>query len=43
VKDKVKLVIIPSKYTPEQLDEAKKLCEEPAGSSEQEPATENHP
>jgi hypothetical protein len=43
VKDKVKLVIIPSKYTPEQLDEAKKLCEEPAGSSEPEPATENHP
>jgi hypothetical protein len=43
VKDKVKLVIIPSKYTPEQLDEAKKLCGEPAGSSEPEPATENHP
>jgi hypothetical protein len=43
VRDKVKLVIIPSKYTPEQLDEAKKLCGEPAGSSEPEPATENHP
>jgi hypothetical protein len=43
VRDKVKLVIIPYKYTPEQLDEAKKLCGEPAGSSEPEPATENHP
>jgi hypothetical protein len=43
VRDKVKLVIIPSKYTPEQLDEAKKLCGEPAGSSEPEAATENHP
>src|SRR5215472_787455 len=43
VKDKVKLVVIPTKYTPEQLDEAKKLCGEPAGSSEPEPATENHP
>jgi hypothetical protein len=43
VKDKVKLVIIPSKYTSEQLNEAKKLCGEPSGSSEPEPATENHP
>jgi hypothetical protein len=43
VRDKVKLVIIPSKYTPEQLDEAKKLCGKPAGSSEPEAATENHP
>jgi len=32
-RDKVKLVAIPSKYTPEQLDEAKKLCGQPAGSS----------
>jgi len=42
-KDKVKLVIIPSKYTPEQLDEAKKLCGEPAGSSVPAPPTENNP
>jgi hypothetical protein len=26
VKDKVKLVIVPSKYTPEQLAQARKLC-----------------
>jgi len=32
-RDKVKLVVIPSKYTPEQLDEAKRLCGEPARSS----------
>lgn len=25
-KDKIKLVILPSKYTPEQLNEAKKIC-----------------
>jgi hypothetical protein len=43
VKDKVKLVIIPSKYTPEQLDEAKKLCGEPVGSSTPESPSENHP
>ena len=43
VRDKVKLVVIPSKYTPEQLDEAKKLCGEPAGSSLPGPQTENHP
>ena len=43
VKDKVKLVVIPSKYTPEQLDEAKKLCGEPASSSVPEPRPENHP
>jgi hypothetical protein len=42
-KDKVKLGVIPSKYTPEQLDEAKKLCGEPAGTSVPEPRTENHP
>jgi 50S ribosomal subunit-associated GTPase HflX len=42
-KDKVKLVVIPSKYTPEQLDEAKKLCGEPVGSSVPEPRPENHP
>jgi hypothetical protein len=42
-KDKVKLVIIPSKYTPEQLDEAKRLCGEPAGSSAPESPTESHP
>jgi hypothetical protein len=41
-KDKVKLVVIPSKYTPEQLDEAKKLCGEPAGSSTPESPPENH-
>ncbi len=44
VKDKVKLVVIPSKYTPEQLDEAKRLCAEPAklelGGP---PGTKNHP
>ena len=28
-RDKVKLVVIPSKYTPEQLDKARKLCGEP--------------
>ena len=33
VRDKVKLVIIPSRYTPEQLDEAKKLCGAPAPGS----------
>jgi hypothetical protein len=43
VRDKVKLVVIPSKYSPEQLDEAKKLCGEPAGSSVPAPTTENHP
>jgi hypothetical protein len=43
VKDKVKLVVIPSKYTPEQLDEAQKLCGEPASSKAPEPRTENHP
>jgi hypothetical protein len=42
-KDKVKLVIMPSKYTPEQLDEAKKLCGEPAGSIAPESQPENHP
>jgi hypothetical protein len=26
VKDKIKLVIIPSKHTPEQLEQARKLC-----------------
>jgi hypothetical protein len=26
VKDKIKLAIIPSKYTPEQLEQARKLC-----------------
>jgi|SRR5215470_19567188 len=28
-RDKVKLVIVPSKYTPEQFDEARNLCGEP--------------
>lgn len=32
VRDKVKLVVIPSKHTPEQLEEARKLCKEPSGS-----------
>jgi hypothetical protein len=43
VRDKVKLVVIPSKYSPEQLDEAKKLCGEPAGSSVPEPRPEKPP
>jgi hypothetical protein len=43
VRDKVKLVIIPPKFTPEQLDEAKKLCGEPARSSVPAPRNENHP
>jgi hypothetical protein len=38
-RDKLKLVVIPSKYTPEQLDEAKKVCGEPAGSSVSDPPT----
>jgi len=42
VRDKVKLVVIPSNYTPEQLDEAKKLCGEPAGSNVPEHRTESH-
>jgi hypothetical protein len=41
--DKVKLVIIPSKYTPEQLDEAKKLCGAPAASGALGSPTESHP
>ena len=42
-RDKVKLVVIPSKYTREQLDEAKRLCGEPAGSRVPVPPAENHP
>jgi hypothetical protein len=42
-KDKVKLVVIPSNYTPEQLDEAKKLCGQPAGPSAPQAPTGNHP
>jgi hypothetical protein len=42
-RDKVKLVTLPSRYTPEQLDEAKKLCGEPAGPSASDPQTERHP
>jgi hypothetical protein len=30
-RDKVKLVVIPSKYSPDELDEARKLCGERAG------------
>jgi len=32
-KDKIKLVIVPSKYTPEDLEEARKLCEVPTQST----------
>jgi len=42
-KDKVKLVIMPSKYTPEHLDEAKKLCGEPVDSSAPQSPPENRP
>ena len=42
-KDKVKLVVIPSNYTPEQLDGAQKLCREPAGSKSPDPPSEKHP
>jgi len=42
-RDKVKLVLIPSKYTPEQLNEAKRLCGESARSSVPAPRNENHP
>ncbi len=42
-KDKVKLVVIPSSYMPEQLDEAKKACGEPAGSGVPDRPTANHP
>jgi len=40
---KVKLVVIPSKYKPEELDEARRLCGETATSSLPSPPTENHP
>ena len=42
VKDKVKLVVIPSQHTPEHLDEAKKLCVEPASASLPGPPTAKH-
>jgi len=41
VKDKVKLVVLTSKYTPEQLEEARKLCGEPSGSATQGAPSEN--
>lgn len=39
---KIKLVVIPSKYTPEQLDEARRLCGAPADLRHQAATSQTH-